>query len=228
MSVAFRLVAVITLLVGLAAIPARSASAGVVISVSMTDSAPVGFAVTPGQTTAVEGPITFEVSNDGALPHNFLVIATDLPPGGLPLTPDGQFADEAPLTVVGSTPEYLPGEVRTLTVDLSPGNYVLICNNAAGHYPAGMSVGFVVTAATAPPTYTPPTDGGSTPPPTDGEPTDAPSDGGAAGTPGQVAGPIAGYGPTEGSSGFSWLLPLLAAAGAGLAGAGAIIGRLIR
>ncbi len=108
------------------------------VAVSLTE-----FAIDADPATIADGPVVFQVTNDGAIDHNLRVIATDLPPNELPLSGGG--VDEAQLTVVGSTPDFAAGSIQGVTVEeLSPGNYVLICN-VPGHYLSGMRVGFEVT-----------------------------------------------------------------------------------
>ncbi len=99
------------------------------------------FAVNPAQDTVDAGTLTFSVSNDGAIPHNFLVIKTDLASDALP-TANAQ-VDEGQVDVAASIPEYAAGETEEVSVDLEPGSYVLICN-VAGHYDSGMRAGFTV------------------------------------------------------------------------------------
>jgi uncharacterized cupredoxin-like copper-binding protein len=99
------------------------------------------FAVNPAQDTVDAGTLTFNVSNDGAIPHNFLVIKTDLASDALP-TANAQ-VDEGQVDVVASIPDYAAGETEEVSVDLEPGSYVLICN-VAGHYDSGMRAGFTV------------------------------------------------------------------------------------
>ena len=99
------------------------------------------FAVNPAQNTVDAGTLTFSVSNDGAIPHNFLVIKTDLASDALP-TADAQ-VDEGQVDVAASIPEYAAGDTEEVSVDLEPGSYVLICN-VAGHYDSGMRAAFTV------------------------------------------------------------------------------------
>lgn len=89
------------------------------------------------------GTVTFNVSSDGAIFHNLIVVATDLAPDGLPV--DGALfaVDEQQVEVVASTADLDPGDTEELTVDLAAGDYVLICNIPT-HYSAGMTVAFTV------------------------------------------------------------------------------------
>ncbi len=101
------------------------------------------FVVDLSTDTASAGTFTFNVTSDGAIFHNFRVIATDLAPDALP-TDDATFSvDEEQLDVVASSEDLDPGEQDTLTVDLAAGSYVLICNIPT-HYQGGMTAAFTV------------------------------------------------------------------------------------
>ena len=101
------------------------------------------FAVEPSMSSVPSGTVTFNVSSEGAIFHNFNIIATDLAPDALPV--DGALfaVDEEQVDVVANTANLNPGEQATLTVDLPAGSYVLICN-VPTHYQAGMTVAFTV------------------------------------------------------------------------------------
>ena len=103
----------------------------------------IEFAVEPSVDSVPAGTVTFNVSSDGAIFHNFKVVATDLSPDALPVD-DALFAvDEEQVDVVASTADLDPGEQETLTVELAAGSYVLICNIPT-HFQAGMTVAFTV------------------------------------------------------------------------------------
>lgn len=106
------------------------------IAVGLTE-----WAVQPGAESVGAGSVTFAVSNDGAVPHEFLVIRTDLAPDALPK--NGGAVDEGALDVVGKSEELLGGESEDVTAELTPGSYVLICN-ISGHYDLGMRIAFTV------------------------------------------------------------------------------------
>lgn len=116
--------------------PAGTAASGATIDVSLKE-----FEVNAAPAEASGGPVTFDVSNDGSIIHNFRVIRSDLDPDDLPV--DGAQVDEEQVEVVASIEEFSAGETRDAAADLQPGSYVLICN-VAGHYDAGMRVGFTV------------------------------------------------------------------------------------
>ena len=87
------------------------------------------------------GPVRFNVSNDGKVEHEFVVIKTNLAPAKLPVK--GNEADEDVGPSPGEIPSVKPGQNKTLAVTLKPGKYVLICN-LPGHYKLGQYIGFTV------------------------------------------------------------------------------------
>lgn len=222
MSFTARLAVRLALVGALVAISAVPAAAQQTVIVSLTD-----FQVTAVPTSVVEGTVVFQVSNDGAVAHNLVVIRTDLAPDALPVDDDTYLVEEGQLNVVARSVQFLSGEATELSVHLAPGNYVLICNNIATHYQAGMWLGFQVTAAPDP-TATAPAD----------EPTaTSPTDDGMNAATATPAGtsvvqdpdlPPAGQAPQAESSGGWWALAALAAVGTALAGLGAAMYRQAR
>ncbi len=226
MSLTLRFAGLLAVVAALMAIPPGNAAAGGSVENTLRE-----WEITAAPSAGQEGSFTFQVFNNGVLPHNFIVVDTDLAPSGLPLTADGLFVDETRISIVGRTSILPTGGFETLTLNMPPGNYVLICNNDASHYTAGMYRGFQVSAAPPPPTQQP-TNGGPTVPndgPTvpNGGPTDGTSTNGGTSS-GTTGGPVTGYGPRGTSMGYWWLLPGLAAAGAGLLALGTAIRRRTR
>lgn len=95
------------------------------------------------------GSVTFDVSNDGEFPHEFVVIEGE---GyeSLPLEDGGKVIEEELPTgaLVDRTSRIQPGETAQLTVDLAPGSYVLVCNLGSGgnsHAGAGQNLDVTVT-----------------------------------------------------------------------------------
>lgn len=79
------------------------------------------WAVEPQSEVLNAGMITFNITNDGALEHNFIIEGVD------------------------ETIELLfPGETKTLEVELAAGTYNILCN-LAGHQEAGMELTITVT-----------------------------------------------------------------------------------
>jgi uncharacterized cupredoxin-like copper-binding protein len=106
------------------------------------------WSVTPDQDTAQAGEVTFDITNDGANVHEFVVFKTDLPADQLPTTEEegATVVDEEAegLELIDEVEDISPGASATLTVDLEPGNYVLLCN-VPGHYARGMHATFTVS-----------------------------------------------------------------------------------
>ena len=112
--------------------------AGTTIAVSLRE-----FSLALAAGTALSGLVTFSLSNDGTIPHDFAVIMTDLAPDALPVDPATYQVRLSGLNLVRFQPPFGSGASVQVPVDLPAGNYVLICN-VASHYQAGMRVGFVV------------------------------------------------------------------------------------
>lgn len=94
-------------------------------------------------TTAVAGDVTFTVTNEGTIGHEFLVVKTDIAVGEIPLDGD-HFAEPTDgIEVINEIGEFAKGTTESLTVNLTPGTYQLVCN-LPGHYEAGMSISFSV------------------------------------------------------------------------------------
>jgi hypothetical protein len=132
-------------LLGLASCGDDDNDEGTVVDVTLAE-----FSVTPAETSAPPGKVTFHVTNVGEDMHEFLVVKTNLPPGGLPTNPDGSYEEDGPGTEVVEEIELLnPGQTKNLTVNLASGAYVLLCNMVMEeddelevHYALGMRTGF--------------------------------------------------------------------------------------
>lgn len=95
------------------------------------------------------GTITFNASNDGSFPHEFVVIRGE-GYASLPLADGGAvIEDELPAgDLIARTARIGRGSVEELTVDLEPGNYVLVCNLGSGgtsHAGRGQNLDIVVS-----------------------------------------------------------------------------------
>jgi uncharacterized cupredoxin-like copper-binding protein len=104
--------------------------------------------ITLSQNTAVAGSVTFQISNDGAKKHEFVVLSTDIPAGSFPIVSfEGEtdrINEAAPgVKNVGETGDMAAGTSKTLVLDLKPGHYALVCN-LQHHYAMGMHVDFTV------------------------------------------------------------------------------------
>lgn len=92
------------------------------------------------------GEITFDTTNAGVLPHEFVVLRTDLAADALPIDTANARADEDSAgTVIGRIPqgELGSGSSASATFTLTAGTYVLFCN-VSGHYQSGMTAAFTV------------------------------------------------------------------------------------
>ena len=96
------------------------------------------------------GDVTFNLKNEGAIPHEFIVARSDKNAEELLalVDPATHRIDEAILDAVGEQPEYAPGESKTLTLNLTPGHYVVFCN-IEGHYESGMRADLEIADASA-------------------------------------------------------------------------------
>jgi uncharacterized cupredoxin-like copper-binding protein len=108
----------------------------------------VEWSVTPSTTAFSAGPVTFNVTNQGTIPHEFVVLQTDLAAADIPI---GSFEGEPARvnedtagTNVGETGDLAAGASKTLTVDLKAGHYVFFCNLPA-HFQSGMHIDVTVS-----------------------------------------------------------------------------------
>jgi uncharacterized cupredoxin-like copper-binding protein len=104
------------------------------------------WSVTPsGDPTS--GSVTFTVTNDGTVPHEFVVLKTKTPAADIPVASfEGEserINEDTAGTNVGETGDMEPGWTKAITIDLAPGHYVFFCNLPA-HYQEGMHVDVTV------------------------------------------------------------------------------------
>jgi uncharacterized cupredoxin-like copper-binding protein len=101
------------------------------------------FSVTLDSPSVSSGAVEFDVTNDGAAPHNFRVIKTELAPDQLPTS--GSAVDESQVNVVArSAGNFIAaGATDPVSANLTSGNYVLICN-VPTHYQSAMRIAFTV------------------------------------------------------------------------------------
>ncbi len=121
-----------------AAEPTVPAPSETTIDVSLVE-----FVIEPSIGMAPAGTITFNVSSEGIIFHNFKIVATGLSPDALPFDDALFTVDEEQVNIVASTADLDPGEQETLIVELAAGSYVLFCNIPT-HYQVGMAVAFTV------------------------------------------------------------------------------------
>jgi uncharacterized cupredoxin-like copper-binding protein len=102
------------------------------------------YTVTPDESSAPAGDVTFDVTNDAEQTHEFVVFRTDLAEDQLPTNEDGDVDEEGEgVELVDEIEDIEGGSSESLTVNLEAGNYVLICN-LPGHYRQGMHASFTV------------------------------------------------------------------------------------
>lgn len=116
-----------------------ASGSGETITVSM--GAPHEFAVELSAPSVAAGNVTFEVTNDGELPHQFALVRHDGDPGSLPQAQAN--VDLTRVEILGDSGPLDPGATASITVDLEPGTYVIF-SSMGGHYSAGMFVGLTV------------------------------------------------------------------------------------
>lgn len=106
------------------------------IAATLTD-----FAIDLGETSAPAGPVTFDITNDGATVHEFEVLRTDTGADALPVDSGVVQTSADGIEIVDEVEEIAPGTGAGLSVELQPGTYAVICN-VAGHYEQGMFTTF--------------------------------------------------------------------------------------
>lgn len=118
-------------------LPACSGDGGV--GVTLAD-----YSVTPDESSAPAGDVTFDITNDAEQTHEFVVFKTDLAADQLPTNDDGDVDEEGEgVEHIDEIEDIAGGSNESLTVNLDAGNYVLICN-LPGHYRQGMHASFTV------------------------------------------------------------------------------------
>lgn len=112
------------------------------------------FTIAPSVSRAEAGTVTFQVTNAGEFPHEFVVIKSDLPIAQLPRLGGEEGVDEDEVEIVDRLEPIDPGATGVLVAQMDDGTYVLICNLASGgesHYLNGMYDQFTVGDLPGPP-----------------------------------------------------------------------------
>src|SRR6266702_2749299 len=103
------------------------------------------WSVMPTMKAIASGPVTFTVTNDGQIPHEFVVLRTDTPGAAIPITSfegeAGRINESTVGTNVGETGDLQPGASKTVTINLPADHYVFVCN-LPGHFHSGMHLDF--------------------------------------------------------------------------------------
>lgn len=94
-------------------------------------------------TSAKAGKVTFKITNNGTVTHEFVVLQSNLTLDKLPMNGDGS-VDEDKLTSMGEQGDMEPGKTLDLTIDFHPGHYFIICNLPT-HFQQGMHTEFNVS-----------------------------------------------------------------------------------
>jgi uncharacterized cupredoxin-like copper-binding protein len=106
------------------------------------------WSVTPATTAFSAGPVTFMVTNQGTIPHEFVVLRTKTQAADIPVESfegeSGRIDEDTAGENVGETGDMAAGATKTVMVDLKPGHYVFFCNLPA-HYSSGMHVDVTVS-----------------------------------------------------------------------------------
>jgi len=117
-----------------------SCGGGSGIGVTLAD-----FTITPEESSASAGELTFDVTNDAEQTHEFVIFKTDLAADALPVDSEG-LVDEAGegIELIDEIEDIEAGSTPSLTVTLDAANYVFLCN-VPGHYAQGMHTSFTVS-----------------------------------------------------------------------------------
>jgi hypothetical protein len=111
------------------------------------------FSVEIDEESLEEGPITFDIDNQGEREHELLIVRTDVAADELPVNDDGSVDEDAGgVDVQQEIEEIESGDDTSRDYTLSPGAYVLLCNiveeidgTQTSHYAEGMHTEFTVT-----------------------------------------------------------------------------------
>lgn len=110
-------------------------------TVDVVMGAPKEFSLVPTPGSATAGQVTFRVTNNGTMPHEFVVLRTTAKAADLPTSADGEAKEDG---AVGEIPDLAPGATKSVVLALKAGHYSLICN-LPGHYAGGMYADLTVS-----------------------------------------------------------------------------------
>jgi uncharacterized cupredoxin-like copper-binding protein len=105
--------------------------------------------VVPESAQVAAGVIAFEVTNEGRIVHEFVVVKADRAES-LATRPNGAVAESGLPSgaFAGEIEDIAPGTTRPVALRLQPGTYVLFCNvddDTGVHFMEGMHTTFTVT-----------------------------------------------------------------------------------
>jgi uncharacterized cupredoxin-like copper-binding protein len=108
------------------------------------------WSVTPSIDDITEGKVKIKVTNEGTIPHEFVIVKSDLSPEGLPV--ENGNVTEAQVNIIDEIEPFAAGTTQSLELNLTPGKYLLICNiteqvpgqKVTSHYQNGMVAFFQV------------------------------------------------------------------------------------
>ncbi|MEO8510489.1 MAG: sulfocyanin-like copper-binding protein [Chloroflexota bacterium] len=124
-----------------AASPSSDGGGGTAVDVTLSE-----FKVEFNTTDIPAGDVTFNVTNDGTIVHEFVVFRTDVAEDALPEQSDEPEVneDDPSLTSMGEVEDVEVGSTKSFSANLEAGDYVGICN-VEGHYDSGMHIHFTVS-----------------------------------------------------------------------------------
>jgi hypothetical protein len=124
-------------LIGAACSSSKDASSPSTAGVPTTDAAAAGgsvsvslnqWSITPTATTVPSGPVTFDVTNEGTMTREFVVLQTETAASEIPIKSfEGEtdrLNEDMAGTNVGKTGDMEAGATHTLKLDLAPGHNV--------------------------------------------------------------------------------------------------------
>ena len=128
-------------LIGLALVLAACGSStaspsGTTITGTLTE-----FKIELSATSAPAGLVTFNVTNNGTIVHEFVILKTDTLAKDLPLVADAVVEND--FSPVGEVAETNAGDSGTFSATLAAGHYAIICN-IPGHVAQLMVTDFTV------------------------------------------------------------------------------------